>query len=732
MALDPNDPMQAALYPPTDLVWPPPEYAGLFSFDAQQPTPEQMALAEYGLPSVGGIPGQPIPPPPPPPPPVKQLGGPGLVPDELAAPIPAAAPAQPAPMAPQVSDLVSVQPELTGANDPWEVFNAQGAAPPDANQQLSSALEQHAGEPFTPEATLTPEQRLFSTLDTLDDPRLTAYAKQDPEGYGAYAVHKDEQKRIDIAQQGADIAERDAKAQAENVRIRNEAQRAAKAAEVQLQHESDTMAADGGFWDSRTDGQKLLGLLSIGVGAFVAGPNGENKALAIWEKSIDRHVANAKRKLADKQSAVSRLYARVGDDFLADETMRQATLKAAYGDLASKEQLYAVEGTTRMKMVQKRLEISASLAESRQRAAQYVEKRNVDQAKAAADIRKTIAEAVGLERKNAGIGVGGGVGGAKSEKQVFTSDTLPLPPGAWVPPKGWTGTLRDYSALADAANKGQSVAGGGAVGAEQRHSAQERAIPGVFELDDKGTKVPFEAKGTTVEVAALRNKLIGTREVISLLDEASSIRSGWSSNSGNSDENQKLKVIMGKIEFAVKNAENLGQITENDREMVGSLVGTADFTRYKDFDAAVTQARKNLIGSARNNLVGLGLSPKAASKYDIPNLYGAKHVTTEGEKDYKAHIDRDQQDTLDSKGRRLPGPAGVQMPRDPVTGNGQFTGDIGTPAPMVATPETERVRQLRNVRLQRLHELEKADPKAVLLLNNKNQIINADTGAVIE
>lgn len=405
MALDPNDPMQQALYPvPQDLVWPPPEYAGLFSFtpEAQQPTPEQLALAEYGLPSTGaGIPGQVPPPPPPPPPPLRGVvGAPGG--DELAAPIPAAEAAAAAPAVdavsgatwfgnptpqPQMSDLVSVQPELTGAKDPWEVYSNQTPTPGD-DQQLSNALEQHARDPLTPEATLTPENRLDATLDTLNDRQLAEYGKRDPEGFGAYLTRKDEQKRIDIAERGQAIADRDREAQAENVRIRREGLKRADAAQAQAQFESDNMAADGGFWNSRTDGQKLLGLLSIGVGAFVAGPHGENKALAIWQRSQDQHIANAKRKLADKNSAISKMYARIGDDFLADETLRQATLKAEYASLASYEQLLAPGGTSARKSAQRRLAISADIAASEQKAREHGEKQYIEAQKFLLDVTK--------------------------------------------------------------------------------------------------------------------------------------------------------------------------------------------------------------------------------------------------------------------------------------------------------------------------------------------------------
>src|SRR5688572_14720212 len=105
--------MQAALFPvPEDLVWPPPEYAGIFVLPGQQ-APQQV-LTDYALPPSLQ------PPPPPPPPPTQKIGPTGSQPIvELAVPPPHVAPEQPAP--PLQPGLGIPQNLLAdaGAPDPW-------------------------------------------------------------------------------------------------------------------------------------------------------------------------------------------------------------------------------------------------------------------------------------------------------------------------------------------------------------------------------------------------------------------------------------------------------------------------------------------------------------------------------------------------------------------------------------------------------------------------------------
>jgi hypothetical protein len=372
MALDPNDPMQQALFPvPADLVWPPPEYAGLFTFAPEPPpTPEQLALAEYGLP--GGI-VQPIPtppPPPPPPPPVQRFGN--FPPEETAGPVPAAADMPPdlAPMQPGLgipADTIDAAMRVApaGARDPWEVLDQQPGPAPTDDQQLTQAM--NALDPRAP--AMPPEY--------MTGRELHGYANKSPHDFAEFDARETNNERLALAQKEVDGANADLERQRVNHEIRTAALKRADAARAQVDHESATLAADGGFWDSRSDGQRFLGLLAIGVGAFVAGPGGRNQALEIWEKSIDRHVANAKRKLADKHSSVSRMYQRIGDDFLANETLRQATTLAAKASLQSQQQLFAAGGTSERAIAKKLLEVDADLAARSQAVAIHNQKQAI-------------------------------------------------------------------------------------------------------------------------------------------------------------------------------------------------------------------------------------------------------------------------------------------------------------------------------------------------------------------
>jgi hypothetical protein len=384
------------------------------------------------------------------------------------------------------------------------------------------------------------------------------------------------------------------------------------------------------------------------------------------EREIERDLQARKEALNFKRGLLADKQANTAAELRSAEAQRIALYEHAIRQVETEAGQFDPRGRQALE----RGKIAMGLRQRQAQAAADFEKRTFERAKAGVELRNQLADAMLKERKLAGIGMGGAGGPPGQDKQVFTSEQLAaqLPPGTWVPPRGWKGTLREYGQLADAAGKGQQVAGGGAVGAEQRKTQRERVLPDVFNIDASGNRIPFEPIGTDTEVADLRKRVAGTRKVVKMLDEAFKLRSGWSTKAGNSDENQRLRSLMGAAKLAVKDADNLGQLTEGDMELIVGRLGTDDFTQFRDFDAGVAQARKLLVDGLRTSLISQGLNPNAAANFDIPNNYGRKHVPSAGEATAKKHYASGTDERYDQN--LVPGERPTK--RNPISGLVEF------------------------------------------------------------
>ncbi len=351
--------------------------------------------------------------------------GPTMPPvEETAAPVPAAVPVVApvvAPTAPQADavPLSGMQPgmgPITQATldrayaepqvpaDPWAPAPGPSVDPVAVQQTLQGV--DNALDPRTPQLPAE-----YLDADELTG-ALTTMGAQDPVAYAEYKVADDEQKRVAMQGRLAEEQERDAEMRRANDHFRRQALEQADAARAAVDAEGANLAADGGFWDSRSDGQKLAMFIAVVMGGLVQGrTGGPNQGLQMMERFVDQHVASSRAKLADKRSAVAAMYGRVNDDYLAEEAMRAATWKAVEAQLASEEQLYDPRGTEARKRADARVAARAQMGEAARRAFDYAEDRSykqiksqIETLKAQADIRKANAEATKLERQNAGGG----------------------------------------------------------------------------------------------------------------------------------------------------------------------------------------------------------------------------------------------------------------------------------------------------------------------------------------
>lgn len=616
MALvDPNDPlaMQQALFPaPTDPYagqWPPPEFGSIFTLpDAQQ------VIADYGLD---------VPPPPPPPPPPTQNLGPGLGSQpivELAAPPlidPAAtgSPTQPGLGIP--ADMLAAP----DGPDPWAGLTDTTPAITD-EQQLGYALDRFGrGEDPTvdprapelpPEIYTEDEATDADTLLALRNPIAAAdkRAQQD--------VARD-QHMAGLLKQKVDA---DVAWQQKNEAVRVQARAEADAARKALDEESSKLAADGGFWDSRSTGEKALGLAAIFAGALAAGPNGQNQALAIWERSIDRHVANAQRKMADKRSGVAQMYQRLGDDFLANEAMRTAAWKGVVAQIDSEMQLYDPRGSTVRKRTEARMHAIGQIQASQDRAAAFIEERAMKRGKFELESQKAQVDIANgkldAEKKRRSM-MGGGPAPKKSPEQWKAEGYTVVPP---VPM-----SEKEYDTWLGRRGKGD------ALGEEGRKAEAKRVDDvrkfGLRALKNKDGSTPLAGDEETrreVETA-----LDSSEQIVDIIDEVLAIRDrvGGESSWGNSDDYQRLKVLENNL-VLLKKSGTQGMSSDSDMQRIQDALGADNVASFRSRAAGLEKARERTLGALNSKV-------RKKTQYDGPsieiaNRWGdAKKTVADGE-----------------------------------------------------------------------------------------------------
>ena len=409
-----------------DVQWPA-EYANLLAQYGYAPTPAQgdplaLTTQEYGI--LGA--GQQVPPTPPPPPPDKKFAPPGVPVEETAGPTPAAVPVptvadklaeiaqptQPQPNALQPGlgvpttalDSFAVQPtvadHLAALSTPVPPPAVPGAPNPADPWAATLGPSEHdpwldpykpdlaATQPYVDKANQIGANVWYDTAPVGDVGAVLGMS--DPVAYAKWRAETQADQENHATNDRVEAMRKQADWEQKNVAALKASRKLADARTAQADQEAAHMAADGGFWDSRTDGQKLLGLASIFLGGYVAGPGKPNAALDIWEKAIDRHVAMAKQKMADKRSAIAQMYARAGDDFTANETMRLAAAKGMEAQLLQQQQMFNQRGTTAMRIADAIQQTRAAQAESLRKINENEFKQKYEIAKFSLDQQKQI------------------------------------------------------------------------------------------------------------------------------------------------------------------------------------------------------------------------------------------------------------------------------------------------------------------------------------------------------
>lgn len=532
--------------------------------------------------------------------------------EETAAPTPAAiavpAPAPaPAPMQPGLSIPASVVDQAAAApapeiEDPW----APTSGPSLVDPERAQGYAERVGD--------------------LGEEIYGAHLRSDP-----LALWEAQQKFIDerdaVAREGVErIREEDAASQALIQQRRDDALAKHQADMQQLDRDWRALAAtkvDPDRWfASRSTGQKIAAVLSAVVGGLAAGRSGgPNVGLQMIQHAIDADIEAQKADLHTRQQG---LYARkgaladafkmTGDEHQAAVATRLASYEKAIQQLQTDMNQYDPAG----RQFLERQQMIMQIAGLQQKSIAEFNRQRLEEALDHANLQGKLLDNASKQRRLAG---GGGAPAPMFSEDAFKSV---------VPPPGWKGTQKQWLEQRNTYLQGrkheQDIEGGGTVGQEQRQEQRERTGMGLYDVDANGQplKDEFIPKGTAEEVKKLRAQKAGTQEMVNLLDQAMSIRTGWTSDTVGSDENKKLKAIMGKLKLAAKKTEDLGAITESDADLIEGLVGTDDFTEWRGVEAAVGQARRNLIDSLRISTSTHGMSAAGAARIDFPNLYEHK------------------------------------------------------------------------------------------------------------
>lgn len=336
----------------------------------------------------------------------------------------------PAPPADDISAPAPISESLPVVPDVAPPELAAAPVAPEEPARLSE-LEQSPGQSLPAdqlEQLQVPndDQAFASFSESAGEPSAVPLTLEEQTIQDAEADARREQGRLDL------LAER----QLEEIRLNNErAQASADAAReaqanaaAQLAEVDEDVARLGRtkinpdrFWQSRTTGQRIAGILSAGLGGLL-NPKGRNSTLELINAAIDRDIqaqvadlGNERGALNERRGIVAELYERTKDGYRAAETARIAYLGSVDQQLAAEAARYDPDGTTAARIRTARQTVQAESAAARARLEQSAFERSLKKLsarKTQAEIDKLQADAALAARKAAG-------GAGTKKKKVY-------------------------------------------------------------------------------------------------------------------------------------------------------------------------------------------------------------------------------------------------------------------------------------------------------------------------
>lgn len=462
--------------------------------------------------------------------------------------------------------------------------------------------------------TLDPSNDLERPTDPTQDAAI-AYANLNP--YERALQDQEAKRKYDAEERklAAEAAENDAIEAEENAQAHRIAITSAKEQRAQLEIDARKAAEEQvdpeKWWSDRSTGQKIAGFLAAIIGGLVQGrTGGRNSGLDMINQAIDRDIDAQKHNLSAKRAEIARRtgvnaedFAIAKEDFYEAEKMRFAARERVKTQISAEMANYDINGRTYRELGQTYLGIDAQQKAGADATEAAFQKNWIEMYKLDQEDRK-IAK---LKDHGAGAGLGG-LGGAKAlkpddvpqEPSYYAARGLVAPPTAMSP--------REYKIWQGLKEGSQKITTG-----ESSMSREdlERGIPG---LVDPATGKTFIARGTPEALVKLRSLKTGTKTAVDLMDEALRVRTGWTTNTGNSDERRKLAAIWGQAKLAAKSTFDLGAITESDVPLIEGALGTDDPSSWKDPEAGILTARRLLINRANREFEGVGYE---GARWDI-------------------------------------------------------------------------------------------------------------------
>jgi len=506
-----------------------------------------------------------------------------------------------------------VEPEPDYSQSPvfqsaWPVDAISGPGPlppPDAGMQpglgMPAQALDYSQSPVAP--LLAPGSELERPVDPTQEAAL-AYANASPYARAQQEQDFVERQRAEERKLQAEAAENDAIEAEENHQARLVAITSAKEERAKLEIDARKAAEEQvdpeKWWNDRSTGQKIAGFIAAIVGGLVQGrTGGRNSGLDMINQAIDRDIDAQKMNIAAKRGEINRRmgvnaedFAIAKDEYYEAEKFRYASYERVKSGIASEMANYDPNGRSAIELGRLYVGVHGQQQSAAAAAEAAFQKNWIDMYKLDQEDRK-------IAKLKDNSGGAGGLGGMKAPKpdeivqapDYYTSRGLVTPPSAM--------SLKEYKAWQGLKEGSQKITAGETTKSREE---LERGIPGLVQKDGK----PFVANGTPEDIVKVRKAKAAAENMVRLMDEALRVRTGWSSNIGNSEERQKLKPIWGQVKLAAKQLYDLGAITESDVPLIEGAIGTDDPSSWKDPSVAIRTARRLTLDGINTTLTGLG------------------------------------------------------------------------------------------------------------------------------
>jgi hypothetical protein len=473
--------------------------------------------------------------------------------------------------------------------------------------------------------------------ETVFDAESARLGEMSPDDFYRESRMQAEQERLDDQQRREDaLAAGRREAEADRT-IRIAARQRAQQERNQIDADAKALAAKPNATDQdwyeeggigRRAGAFLVGLLG-GLGKDYRGLDQINRSIDSFlaAKKADRDQQRAL--LGDRRQSLDVRLEQEDQDWREDQAYKQAALERTLHEVETAQQSFHPEGTRAMELAKARQGIESELLAHRAAANEAMEKKNIarekhnwereDNQRKRDENRRKDAELAMKEQAAAAKLRGGGPGKAKPEDVLndpsyYEQRSLARPPVAM--------SEKQYNAWLRLRKGSQELA---ANQAGMSKEERENAVPGIKNADGS----TFVAFGRPEDVSALRGQIKAAKMIIGRMDDALRTRTGWSSNTGNSDERKKLAVQWGNAKVDAKGMLDLGAITVADVPLIEGSLGTDDPSSWKDPEAGILEARRIIEARVNASLEAAGYE---GARWQITAPSTKKPEDTEGDR----------------------------------------------------------------------------------------------------